>query len=137
MSIVISDELQELFDLRDHASVLREKVSLAEAKCHSNMQQNSGKEFVDVHDLDVTHKLLKTTTDCREEFEANEQKFQEKKRFFINLIRSSGSTKLTCTNKEWDDRGNFHYVPYILSIDENSGSNDLLIEPAREYNMAE
>ncbi|HEU0064836.1 MAG TPA: hypothetical protein VFQ58_07385, partial [Flavisolibacter sp.] len=63
MSVVISDELQELFDFRDHASVMREKVSLAEAKCHSNMQQNAGKEFVDIHDLDVTHKLFKTASD--------------------------------------------------------------------------
>jgi hypothetical protein len=136
MSVVISDELQELFDLRDHASILREKASLAEAKYHSHMQQNTGKEFVDIHDLEVTHKFFKPASDCREEFEANERKFQEKKRFFINLIRAAGGTKLSCTNKEWDDQGNFHYVPYVLSIDESSGANDLLIQPEREYDMA-
>lgn len=136
MSVVISDELQELFDLRDHASVLREKVALAEAKCRNYMQQNAGKDVVDIHDLEVAHKFFKPALDCREEFEANELKFEQKKRFFINLIKAAGGTKLSCTNKEWDDRGNFHYVPYVLSINESSGANDLLIEPERAYDMA-
>lgn len=128
MSVVISDELQELFDLRDHRSTAIEKFIMAEAELQGNMQQNANKEFVEIHDLDVTHKLLKPVLETKDELEMINAKFEAKKKFFISLLESSGCPKLHCTNKEFNEHGHFEYIPYTISVAKNiNGDMDLLI----------
>jgi len=129
MSIIISDELQQLFDLRDHRASMSEKLTLAEVELRTNTQQNSRKDFVEIHDLDITHKLMRAVSEAKHEFDAINHQYEIKKKFFINLLESSGRPVLACTNKEWNADGDFEYIPYKISIVENEdGETDLLME---------
>ena len=133
MPVVISDELQQLFDLRDHRAAAIERFILAEAELQGYMQQNISKEFVEVHELDITYKLMKPVNVAKEELEVFNAKFEEKKRFFINLLEAAGCLKLMCTNKEFNEAGDFAYISYIISVARNiDGDTDLVIHPAKK-----
>ncbi len=130
MSVVIDDELQELFNLRDHRAATIEKFIIAEAVLQANMQQNSSKEFIEVHELDIAYKLLKPVLYLKEELEKINLEFDKKKKFFITLLESSGCNKLFCSNKEFNSAGHYEYINYTLSLAKNiDGDDDLVIHP--------
>ena len=129
MPIVVSDELQELFGLRDRRAAIIERFIIVEAELQGNMQRNANKEFVEVHDLDVTNNLMQPLLDIKEELEAVNSKFEQKKNFFISILESTGCLRLACSNKEFDEEGDFEYVPYMISVvKKNEGEADLVIQ---------
>lgn len=128
MPVVISDELQDLFDLRDHRAAAIDRFIIAEAELQGHMQQNAHKDFVEMHDLEVTHTLMAPVSAAKQELETINLKFEEKKQFFMKLLEASGSSRLHCSNKEFNTEGHFEYVHYILSLVKNvDGNTDLSI----------
>jgi hypothetical protein len=130
MSVVISEALEQLFGLKERRAAIIEQFILAEAELQANMQQNAGKDFVDVHDLELSHKLLKPVLHLKIELETINAEFEEKKAFFVTLLESSGCHKLFCTNKQVNDNGQIEHLPYIISLSRNMvGHADLSIHP--------
>ena len=128
MPVVISDELQDLFDLRDHRAAAIDRFIIAEAELQAHMQQNILKDFVEMHDLEITHKLMSPVLKEKQELETINGKFEEKKRFFMGLMEASGCLKLHCSNKEFNTEGNFEYIHYVVSLAKNiDGLGDLHI----------
>ena len=128
MPVVISDELQDLFDLRDHRAAAIDRFIIAEAELQAHMQQNINKDFVEMHDLEITHKLMSPVLKEKQELETINGKFEEKKRFFMGLMEASGCSKLHCSNKEFNPEGNFEYIHYVVSLAKNiDGHVDLNI----------
>ena len=129
MSVVISEALEQLFSVRDQRAAIIEQFILAEAELQANMQQNAGKEFVEVHDLEISYHLLKPVLRIKKELETVNAEFEKKKTFFITLLESSGCHKLFCTNKEVNEQGQVTHVPYIISLSRNmEGHADLSIQ---------
>ena len=128
MPVLISEEMQYLFDLRDHRAAAIERFILAEAEIQAHMQQNAHKDFVEMHDLEVTHKLMAPVLAAKQELEITNIKFEEKKVFFMKLLEASGCSRLSCSNKEFNTEGDFEYIHYIISIAKNlDGNMDLSI----------
>ena len=123
MPVVISDELQDLFDLRDHRAAAIDRFIIAEAELQAHMQQNAHKDFVEMHDLEITHKLLSPVLEGKQELETINSKFEEKKRFFMGLLEASGCSRFHCSNKEFDAEGNFEYIHYVASLAKNIDGN--------------
>lgn len=128
MATVVVNELKKLFELRDRRTIAIDRFIIAEAELQGNMQQNAHKDFLEISDLENTHKLIKPVSAAKAVLEHINAELEISKRFFTSLLEASGCTRFRYANNEVDEAGNAQQVLYVISLAKNiNGDTDLLI----------